>query len=138
MHLTRHAIDTSILRLYTLPFIINSWSGSAPIVTPHQLWYHLFQHVDTAGPHSLDGPHAYLPTDPTLLASLHVLPAHPSCQAPTPGHPRMQAAHPPHTPMPSPPHLQATHLPHTLMSGPPHLQATHLPIPPTAPLDRRV
>ena len=46
IHLAQCTIDACMLRPHiTLPFISNSWSGSAPIVIPHQLWHHLFQRV---------------------------------------------------------------------------------------------
>ena len=117
-----------MLRPYiTLPFISNSWSGGAPIVTPHQLWHHLFQHVGHSRPmlaeplahplaHHLACPLTYplahpLATCPRLLAGPHTPLAHPSRHTLTPGHCRMQAAHPFFTPHPNAwPSLFAGHL----------------------------
>ena len=90
-----------MLRPYiTLPFISNSWSGGAPIVTPHQLWHHLFQHVGHSWPmlaeplahpltHPLARPLTY-PRPPTHhLPSLARWPTHPIGPSLTP-HPDTQ------------------------------------------------
>ena len=110
IHLARCAINASMLRPYiTLPFISNSQSGGAPIVILHQLRHHLFQHMGHSRPmlakplaHPLDHPLAHpLATCPHSLTGPHTPSAHPSHHAPTPGHCRMQAAHPFFTPHPN-------------------------------------